>query len=145
MIPLAVGVLIIAIIVIGAVVYMNNDWRRENNISYVFGVNAPQGGSGNGNVSRLGVYDTQDACEQKCEDTEWCRGYSWYDGSGGSYANVCYGMKNIGKRTPQTGVFSGERIDEGFTDPVYLNARAGQLTNMFSNNLQHRVGMDNAY
>lgn len=143
MIPLAISVLIIAIMVIGAAVYMNSDWHRENNMSYVYGINAPQGGNGDGNVRQLGITDTQDLCEQKCEDSGWCRGYSWYDGSGSSYANACYGMKNIGKRTPQKRVYSGERLSESFTDPVILNAMGGP-TVMFSNNLQRRV-FNNAF
>lgn len=101
------GILIVIIIFcIGS--YVNMYWPRENNTSYISGAHILQDGLNDDNISILGTTETQNLCEQKCKESTWCQGYSWYDDFS-IHAKKCYGLKNIGKRMPQKGVYSGAR------------------------------------
>jgi len=126
-----VGLLIVAILVF--LVFVNvqaNKWPRDPNVSYVDGVNAPKGGQGNGNVERLDDQTSESGCRKACGILDWCRAYTWYsganDGTNPPAPSECYGMKNVGKKTPVLGANSGVRPPE------------------FSATLQRRLGMASA-
>ena len=116
---LIAGIIASVIAIAAVVVVLNRKWKREDNISYVYGAVQPKGGSGDGNVSYIGQFPNRDECESACESQTGCRGYSWIDGAGGGYANACYGMKNIGKRVNAVGVYSGELLSDPAAEPMH--------------------------
>ena len=126
-------ILIILIIIAYAYWKHKPTFMRENAMSYIYGTVNPQSNSADGNVTYLGSYNTQDLCESACAASPNCKGYTWCDSTNGSYANQCYGLANLGAKTPQANIFSGYVTNESFK-PLAA----------FSNTLQRRLGMGGA-
>lgn len=137
--PLIIGIVVVVVLlIIVAMVAVGNSsmtspkWKHENKMNYVWGKVSPKSGSQDGNVSYLGEYADQTACENACEQRPDCHAYTWHDGNGGVYANQCFGLKNVDKRVPDVAHWSGER-SEGFSAGGVLasvqNAAAGVIGN----------------
>lgn len=67
-------------------------WYRMNNMNLISGMVQPRGNSSDGGVKYLGGFTDQTTCENACGAQPWCNGYTWVDGTGGAYANQCYGL-----------------------------------------------------
>ena len=90
-------------------------FKGEPNSSYILNRVLPAQNSTDGNIYYLGI-DPLSAgfndCAIECSKDPTCNGFTWNNDQQGSYANMCYGIKDINKEinTPQANVYSGYRI-----------------------------------